>query len=141
MRFSPLWAFFVWMNYMLLLNENISWFRILKWQNGCLSTSEIMISLFHGMYCCSLKVFSHFYFPLFFRWSFSSGLSWWLSGKESSHQCRRCRFNAQVRKIEDPLEKEMAIHSSILAWEISWTEEPGGLQSLGSQKSQTWLSN
>ena len=32
---------------------------------------------------------------------------------------------------EDPLEKEMATHSSILAWEISWTEEPGGLQSMG----------
>ena len=35
---------------------------------------------------------------------------------------------------EDPLEKEMATHSSILAWEIPWTEEPGGLQSLGLQK-------
>ena len=35
---------------------------------------------------------------------------------------------------EDPLEKEMAIHSSILAWKISWTEEPGGLQSMGSQE-------
>ena len=34
---------------------------------------------------------------------------------------------------EDPLEKEMSTHSSILAWEISWTEEPGGLQSMGSQ--------
>ena len=32
---------------------------------------------------------------------------------------------------EDPLEKEMAIHSSILAWKILWTEEPGGLQSVG----------
>ena len=32
---------------------------------------------------------------------------------------------------EDPLEKEMATHSSILAWEIPWTEEPGGLQSIG----------
>ena len=32
---------------------------------------------------------------------------------------------------EDPLEKEMATHSSILAWEILWTEEPGGLQSTG----------
>ena len=37
---------------------------------------------------------------------------------------------------EDPLEKEIATHSSILAWEIPWTEEPGGLQSLVSQKSQ-----
>ena len=35
---------------------------------------------------------------------------------------------------EEPLEKEMAIHSNILAWEIPWTEEPGGLQSMGSQK-------
>ena len=34
---------------------------------------------------------------------------------------------------EDPLEKEMATHSSILAWRISWTEEPAGLQSMGSQ--------
>ena len=35
---------------------------------------------------------------------------------------------------EDPLEKETATHSSILAWKISWTEEPGGLQSMGSQR-------
>ena len=39
----------------------------------------------------------------------------------------------QVQSLgwEDPLEKEMATHSSILAWKISWTEEPGGLQSMG----------
>ena len=36
---------------------------------------------------------------------------------------------------EDPLEKEMATHSSILAWEITWTEEAGGPQSMGSQES------
>ena len=35
---------------------------------------------------------------------------------------------------EDPLEKEIAAQSSILAWEITWTEEPGGIQSMGSQK-------
>ena len=35
---------------------------------------------------------------------------------------------------EDPLDKEMATHSSILAWEIPWTEEPGGLQTMGLQK-------
>ena len=35
---------------------------------------------------------------------------------------------------EDPLEKEMATHSSILAWRIPWTEEPGGLQSMGLQR-------
>ena len=40
---------------------------------------------------------------------------------------------------EDPLEEEMATHSIILAWEIPWTEEPGRLQSMGSQKSWTQL--
>ena len=42
----------------------------------------------------------------------------------------------QVRSLhwDDPLEKEMATHSSILAWEIPWTEEPGGLPSMGSQR-------
>ena len=38
---------------------------------------------------------------------------------------------------EDPLEKEMATNSSVLAWEIPWTEEPGGLQSMRSKKSRT----
>ena len=42
----------------------------------------------------------------------------------------------QVRSLgpEDPLEKETATHSGILAWEIPWTEEPGGLQSMRSQR-------
>ena len=42
----------------------------------------------------------------------------------------------QVQSLgqEDALEKEMATHSSILAWRIPWTEEPGGLQALGSQR-------
>ena len=42
---------------------------------------------------------------------------------------------------EDSLEKEMATHSSILAWRIPWTEEPGGLQSMQFKKSQTGLSD
>ena len=42
----------------------------------------------------------------------------------------------QVQSLgqEDPLEEEMATHSSILAWEVPWTEESGGLQSMGSQR-------
>ena len=55
-------------------------------------------------------------------------------GKESAYQCRRRRRHGLVPAQEDPLEKQMAIHSSTLAWEILWTEEPGGLQSLGLQK-------
>ena len=42
---------------------------------------------------------------------------------------------------EDPLEEEMVTHSTILAWKIPWTEKPGGLQSMGSKKIQTQLSN
>ena len=42
---------------------------------------------------------------------------------------------------EDPLEKGLATHSRILAWERPWTEKPGGLQSMGLQKSWTWLSD
>ena len=49
----------------------------------------------------------------------------------------------QVQSLgqEDALEKEMATHSSILAWKIPWTEEPGGLQSMRLQKSQTQISD
>ena len=46
-------------------------------------------------------------------------------------------MQVQFLDWEDPLEKEMAIYSSILVWEIAWTEEPGWLQSMGSQKSRT----
>ena len=48
-------------------------------------------------------------------------------------------MQVQALGQEDPLEKEMATHSSILAWKISWTEEPGGLQSMV-RRSQTQLS-
>ena len=49
----------------------------------------------------------------------------------------------QVQSLsqKDLLEKEMATHSRVLAWRIPWTEESGGLQSMGSQKSQTQLSD
>ena len=64
------------------------------------------------------------------------------SGKESA--CRRCRQEIWVRFLgwKDPLEKEIANQSSILAWEIPWKEEPGGLQSVGSQRvGQNWMTN
>ena len=64
--------------------------------------------------------------------SFYIGLPWWL---------RRVKYLSTMRETwvralgwEDPLEKEMAIHSSTIAWKIPWTEEPGRLQSMGSQR-------
>ena len=64
----------------------------------------------------------------------------WLNGKKKKKKnCLPMQETqeTQVQSLarEDPLEKEMATHSSILAWEIPWTEEPGG--SMGLQKSQT----
>ena len=43
-------------------------------------------------------------------------------------------MGVQSLGLEDPLEEGMATHSSILAWRVPWTEEPGGLQSMGSQR-------
>ena len=53
--------------------------------------------------------------------------------KEPSGQCRRHEKRVRSLGWEDPLEKEMATHSSILAWRILWTDEPGGLPSMGLQ--------
>ena len=63
------------------------------------------------------------------NWGFPGGAS----GKETAYQCRRHK-KSQVRSLgwEDPLEEGMARHSSILAWRVPWTEEPGGPQSMGS---------
>ena len=55
-------------------------------------------------------------------------------GKESVCNAGDTGDAASIPGLRDPLEEEMAPHSSILAWEIPWTEEPGGLQSLGSQR-------
>ena len=57
-------------------------------------------------------------------------------GKESVVKNLPATQEIQVQSLgqEDPLQKEMATHSSVLAWEIPWTEETGGLQSLGSQR-------
>ena len=59
------------------------------------------------------------------------GFPWWLSTKNLP-----AMWETWVQSLgqEDPLEEDMAIQSSILAWRIPWTEEPGGLQSMGSQR-------
>ena len=67
-------------------------------------------------------------------------LSRWRYGKEHTCQYRRLEMWVQSQDWEDSLEEGMATHSSILAWVIPWTEEPGGLQSGGVAKGQTWLS-
>ena len=56
------------------------------------------------------------------------------SGKEPTCSCRRHKTGVRPLRQEDPLEEGMATHSSILALRISWTEEPGGLWSMGLQR-------
>ena len=50
----------------------------------------------------------------------SHGLPWWLSGKEPTCQCKMQEMQVQSLGQEDPLEEELATHSSILAWENPW---------------------
>ena len=64
------------------------------------------------------------------------GLPRCLTGKESACLCRRHIWSLG---LEDTLKKEMATHSSILIWEISWSEKPSRIQSMGLQKSWTWF--
>ena len=67
-------------------------------------------------------------------WVTCLGLPRWLNCKNSP--AVQGIQETQVRSLgqEDPLEKGMATHSSLLAWEIPWTEEPGGLQSIASHR-------
>ena len=64
----------------------------------------------------------------------------WVTGNSSlvaqMVKCLPTMWETQVRSLgwEDPLDKGMATHSSVLAWRIPWTEEPGGLQSVGLQR-------
>jgi len=62
---------------------------------------------------------------------FSKGLFGWL---RIQLQCRRFKRHRFDLGWEDPLEEDMEMHSSILAWRIPWMEEPGGLQSMGLQR-------
>ena len=70
--------------------------------------------------------------PLLFTSLLSSGLPWWLKKVKRLLTLQETRVQSLGQ--EDPLEKEMATHSSTLAWRIPWTEESGGLQSMGWQR-------
>ena len=67
------------------------------------------------------------------NWNHYCGLPKWFSGKESTCQCRRHRSNSWIGTILWRRKWQPSTHSSILAWKISWTEEPNGLQSMGLQ--------
>ena len=107
--------------------------KYFKWDCICLPqpmlkewTLEIRV-LTNRLYCLALRIAQQFFF--FFCEIYASLVAQRLKRLPPMRE-------TQVRSLggEDPLEKEMAAHSSILAWRIPWTEEPGGLQSTASQR-------
>ena len=73
-----------------------------------------------------------------------SPMCWWASLVAQRVKCLPAMQETWVRSLgqEDPLEKEMATHSSTLAWKIPWTEKPGRLQSMGSQRvGHNWVTS
>ena len=102
-------------------------------------SSTHCIHFYHQYYSSSMWVrpilfFCHKEFEKFFRncplscFSIASQVAQWINTPPAAQETQ-----VQSLSWEDPLEKGMAIHSSILAWKIPQTEEPGGLQSIGSQ--------
>ena len=129
----------------LSLTISRSWLQLMSIESVTLSN--------HLILCCplllpsifpSIRVFSNesvlcIRWPKYWRFSFSISPSmniWhWFPGG-STVKCLSAMQETWVRSLgwEDPLEKEMAAHSSTLTWKIPWTEEPGRLQSTGSQR-------
>ena len=95
----------------------------------CSPAPEVSLSIPYMLACPILQICSFYFLP-----PFTPGLSWGLSGQEYACPCRRRETWVQSLGQEDSLEKEVVIHSGILAWRIPWTEEPGGVQSMRSQR-------
>ena len=95
------------------------------------------MGLFSSRFTSPLSLFLRLPFPSVNCW-FPSVVIYLVpgdaSGKEPACQCRRHKTWVQSLGWEDPLEEEMVTRSSILAWRIPWIEEPGGVQSMGSQR-------
>ena len=101
--------------------------------------------IFHCMYVC-MHIHTHihtqhFFYPFFHWWTFRL-LPYF--GNVSGGKSLPAMWETWVQSLsqEDPLEKKIAIHSSALAWKMPWTEEPGRLQSMGSQRVRhDWVTN
>ena len=86
----------------------------------------------HWLHGCVFTIASLYHITLFTL--LTTGFLGRANSEDPTCQYRKCKRYIQSRGREAPPEEGMATHSSILAWRISWTEEPGGLQSIGSQR-------
>ena len=106
--------------------------------------TENKTKLYFICFCCCCLVLLFLLWFVCFRTTMKENRIWEFyqcssNGKESAVM-QKTRVHSLGQ--EDPLEKGMAIHSSILAWRIPWTEEPGGLQFVGSQRvGHNWVTN
>ena len=105
-----------------------------KFWNSLLSMNyklslKLVVHLFLFVFFICVNLFSQISTDYFFAWAYL-----WTLARRIKHL--HAMQETRVRSLgwEDPLEKEMATHSSILAWRIPWRGEPGGLQSTGSQR-------
>ena len=104
---------------------------VCEWWHGLLGEARGVVCVIAGA----------FVFPLLWLTSdlWGNGLPRWHSGKKIHLPVQETQETwAQSLGREDPLEEELTTHSSILAWEIPWTEEPGGLLSMESQTLSDW---
>ena len=105
----------------------IPWAGKVPWRREQLSTPVFLPGEFHGQRSLAGYIQSQGVAEL--------DMAEWLSGgtnsKKPACKCRRHRDAGWSLDQEDPVEEGMAAHSSILVWRIPWTEEPGGLQSMG----------
>ena len=95
--------------------------QYLEW---CLKHSRCSINILSKFIHLIIKIYLH-------RGNWFRGLPKWLIGKEYAYNAGDA---ALIPGLGRPLEKDIVTHSGVLAWEIPWTEEPGGLQSMGSQR-------
>ena len=118
----------------ILCGHKYSFWKFLLLEDSC--STVLLVSTVQRESATCIHVSPHVWTSFPFRLHFPGDTS----DKELPCQCRR---QTQVPSLgwEDPLEEGLATHSSILAWRIPWTEEPGGLQSTGSQRMRPDWSN
>ena len=108
-------------------------FFICSFPDGHLGSSHILAIVNNAV----MNIMVHILFLIcvfVFLRQIPSGLPQWLSSKEPTCNAGAQEIQVQSLHQEDPLEKSMATHSNIFAWKIPRTEEPGGLQSMWSQR-------
>ena len=127
------WRFLLIMGVLYFFAVNFYWMLDMNFILGDGGYFHILLYMFG--FCSVTQINYLVSFPSFFFYGVPEH-SWWLSGKESAYNAGNARETFAILGLGE----RNGTHSSILAWEIPWTEELGRLQFMGSKKSWTWLS-